>query len=171
MKKLVVAVLVLSVLSTANAQDVDTSNYAQLDYDSITVRYILNNGVFKGRSKPTSISMTEVAQIEFLLRKCTDEYKEAEYKKYKDKRPDLKKDDYLYELNKYKRQIIAVTTEKNEKIAWVNCFVPRYNEDGTIYDNWRHDARIVLYEGGKAYFNVKMNLSANTYFDLFVNGN
>jgi hypothetical protein len=67
-----------------------------------------------------------------------------------------------FDLNKYKRQYIAVINKNGEKEVWVNCFC-QYDE------TWTRNVVVVL-DGGNCYFNLKINLSKNKYYDFYVNG-
>jgi len=66
-------------------------------------------------------------------------------------------------LNEYKRQLVAVINGKGEKEVWVNCFCNRdwgrYREEVLVAD-----------DGGACYFNIKINLTTKTSYDLMVNG-
>ena len=66
------------------------------------------------------------------------------------------------DLNKYKRQYIAIINEAGEKEVWVNCFC-QYDE------TWKRNI-VEVHDGGKCYFNLKINLSSNRYYDFYING-
>jgi hypothetical protein len=63
----------------------------------------------------------------------------------------------------YRFQLIAATNIDGEKIVWVNAFC------NTSIFNWK-DKPVVVYDGGSCYFNLKINVTKRTYFDLYVNG-
>ena len=118
--------------------------------------------------KPATLSEEEIAQTELLLSRCIDELnvlQEKGFRKLSKNEPKIRthKDEFVISLSNYKRQFIPVTNEKGEKVVWVNCFC-----DEKEY--WRKSIVFVL-DGGNCYFNVKINLTQRTYYNLRVNGN
>ena len=67
------------------------------------------------------------------------------------------------DLNKYKLQFVPVINKMGEKEVWVNGLCKQNGE------NWKHEI-ILIDDGGNCYFNLKINLSNNKYYDLIVNG-
>jgi|WetSurMetagenome_2_1015567.scaffolds.fasta_scaffold305149_1 hypothetical protein len=68
----------------------------------------------------------------------------------------------LIDLDKYYMQLVPVIFQK-EKVVLVNCFC---DPMGT---NWKTDL-VMVKDGGKCYFTVKINLTKKSYYDFFVNG-
>ncbi len=62
----------------------------------------------------------------------------------------------------YRKQLITVTNKKGEKEVWVNCFCSIANND------WK-SAPIFVLDGATCYFNFKINLTTNVYYDFAVN--
>lgn len=82
------------------------------------------------------------------------------------------------ELDNYYRQYVVTENNLGEKEVWVNCFCEE-SEDRkemrekykifTSRDNWRKEI-VYVFDGGKYYFNLKINLSRKQYYDFRVNG-
>jgi hypothetical protein len=69
-------------------------------------------------------------------------------------------------LHKYKRQYFGYIDKNGDRILLINYFWAKDNDD---LDSWLKD-RIVAYDGGSYYWNVKFNLDKKQLFDLDVNG-
>ena len=141
----------------AQAQKVPRSQYAVLEYiPSNSVPKVFPDGY-----KKTTLSKKEIKQIELILKQCIEERNAAariEYKSDFTRYPI----DYIIVLPKYTRQYVAAISPDGEKIVWVNCFCHSYNAF--------RDEILCTEDGGECYFNVKINLSKKTYYDLRVNG-
>lgn len=145
----------------SNTCTVDTSIIAILPFD--TTRY----WVFKD-SKPTNLTNDDLQKIEIILNKCIDDYnpnQERQFKEINNKHPEYKldKENFVINLKRYKRQYQAVINSKEEKEVWINCFCRTYNS------NWKNE-QIIVKDGGNCYFNLKINLSTEEYYELMVNG-
>jgi hypothetical protein len=68
-------------------------------------------------------------------------------------------------LDQYYRQFVGATDSNGNKIIWINCF----RSPDVDYD-WKHYL-ILEKGGGNSFFNLKANITKNTYTDFFVNGN
>jgi len=68
-------------------------------------------------------------------------------------------------LTKYKRQYFGYIDKKGDRILLINCFWSRDNDDY----NWLQ-SRVVIFDGGSYYWNVKLNLTKEKLFDLDING-
>jgi len=62
----------------------------------------------------------------------------------------------------YKRQYFPSINSKGEKEVWVNCFAEDWGKD------WKREAVIVM-DGGKFFFNFKINLRTKKYHHLWIN--
>lgn len=116
--------------------------------------------------KPTDLSTKDLYKIEIIIRECISEYNKKEEKvyneiKHKNPQSQISITNFIIDLNKYKRQYIAVINTKGEKEVWVNCFC------GTM-PNWTKKI-IYVFDGGNCYFNLKINLKQNKYYELIVN--
>jgi hypothetical protein len=142
-------------------KDNDTVDYAVLIFD------IKNTWLFKN-VKPTNLTPQDVHDIDKLLNKCIAAYnpkQQMEFDSISKKHPDynLKIQNFVIDLSRFKRQYFPVINEKGEKEIWINCFCRTDNED------WR-TRLISVRDGGNCYFNLKINLTLKTYYDLMVNG-
>ena len=68
----------------------------------------------------------------------------------------------LIYLPSYKRQYICVIDKKGDKIVWVNCFCSEQ-----AY--WKTKV-VSVEDGGRCYFNLKINLTKKMKYDVMVNG-
>ncbi len=145
---------------TTDSIYVDSSVIAILQFDTAHFWEFKN-------CKSTELSIKDLSKIEIILRKCIKEYNPAHEKQYNEiklKKPesDINIKNFIIDLARYKRQYIAVINSIGEKEVWINCFC------GTS-KNWEKEI-IVVYDGGNCYFNLKINLTRNQYYDLEVNG-
>ena len=150
-----------SLTSTTKQVHVDTASYAILPYDTS------NQWIFK-EVNVTSLSTTEIVKIEELLQTAISEYNVEQKKEYDSitkRHPeyDLKQHNFIIELTRYKRQCFPIINSKGEKEVWVNCFCNTWDE------NWRKSL-VFVFDGGNCYFNLKINLTKQTFYELSVNG-
>ncbi|RYU95644.1 hypothetical protein [Emticicia agri] len=150
-----------SKVNVSKEKIVDKSIIGILPYDS-TEKWAFENG------KQAELTDNDFVIIEELLESRINSYNNHQQKRYnkiKAKHPEytLRKEDFIIDLKVYKRQYVAITNSKGEKEVWVNCFCDIFNE------NWKKDIVIVL-DGGNCYFNLKINITKGTYYDLMVNG-
>ena len=61
----------------------------------------------------------------------------------------------------YRKQLITVTNKKGEREVWVNCFCSSVSD-------WRSKL-VIVEDGATCFFNFKINLTTNTYYDFRVN--
>lgn len=142
--------------------NVDTSIITILPFDTI------KHWVFKNNS-PTDLTGEDLLQVESILNKCISVYntnQETHFKELNEKYPGYKLDwnNFIIDLQRYKRQYVATTNSKGEKEVWLNCFC------GGGYPNWKTDL-VFVKDGGNCYFNLKINLTSGECYDLMVNGN
>jgi hypothetical protein len=117
--------------------------------------------LFKDAKAGAELTSADLDKIDSLLNKCI-----ADYNTQQEKDPALQfkkdKSEYLIDLKKYKRQYVAVTNDKGEKEVWINCFC--------FDDPYWKTYIIEVNDGGNCFFNLKINLSADTCYNLLVNG-
>jgi hypothetical protein len=118
--------------------------------------------------KQGSLTINDHAIIENVLIKCLKEFNDKQqilFQEKSRKNPELhfEKKYYVIDLKNYRRQYIVVTNTKGEKEVWVNCFCNISNK------TWRTRILIVM-DGGNCYFNLKINLTKQSFYDLMVNG-
>jgi len=147
--------------SIASAHFVDTSNYTILKFDT-TDTWLFKN------AKPASLTQTEIEEIEIILKQCIDAYnpdQKIQFDTISKAHPDynLKVDNFVIDLSRYKRQYFPVINSAGQKEVWVNCFCNDFDKD------WRTEMLIVN-DGGNCYFNLTINLTAKTFSRFIVNG-
>ena len=158
--------------SNANAyyrpNSIDTSRCAFIKFDQ------KQNYYFDKNVKPATLSAEEIVKIESLISKRVLEYNRIEKdsalsitKRLRKKRRDpnfIWEGDIIKNPSKYYKQLIAVVNSKGEKEVWVNCFCSKVGKS-----HWKKDIVLVM-DGGSCYFNLKVNVTKNTVYDLMVNG-
>jgi hypothetical protein len=137
------------VITASQVVKVDTSLFAIIPFEQI------NDWLFDKNYHSTSLTQSDILEIENLFNECIDKYNNK-----------LSKDEMTSSsLNKiYKRQYVAALNKKGEKEVWINCFC-----ETTEGDNWKKSIVMVM-DGGSCYFNLKINLAKKKYYDLIVNG-
>jgi len=139
------------------AEVIDTSQYAILKLDSNSEKYI-----FKETVQASTLSYQEIKKIEELISRATSDYNKSIIKEYKTEAKNLP---YIiiHESIKYHKQFISVINVNGEKEVWVNCFSAGMRSD------WKQ--RIVaVADGGSSFFQIKINLTKGTAYELTVNG-
>lgn len=140
----------------------------RLDSSSFTVLpFSQKSDYLFPKSTFAELTVEEVQLVNDLLNKAVAEQNKAEEKDFQ-KMVKLfpeaaqHRENYFIDLTRYKRQFIAVLNAKGEKEVWANCFC-------NTSLNWRKE-EVVVYDGGNCYFNVKINLTEATWYDMMVNG-
>jgi len=138
-----------------------TPEYAILKFNS-TVYWLFKN------AKPASLNASEIKETELLLSKCINAYNPKQLKRFKKANKEnpgykISKNHYIIDLVRYDRQFIAVINKKDEKEVWVNCFCI------TSSNKWKKEV-FQVNDGENCFFNVKINLTKKTYYNLMVNG-
>ena len=153
---------------------VDTAKIAVFPFDKERDKYTfqvydkeLGESVIQN-VKAASLTARELNKVAPLLKACIDEYNQAQEIELRNLRKAQPKyafhtNNFLINLSSYKHQLIAVVNDKGEKVIWVNCFCDDYKI------NW-HRHIVKVYDGGNCFFNVKINLTRQTWYDLMVNG-
>jgi hypothetical protein len=79
----------------------------------------------------------------------------------------------ISELKKNYRQYLCYTNEKGEKIVYVNSMCELYTDydknNKPIKFDWKNEISKTS-DGGSCYWNIKINLTTNKYYDLVING-
>lgn len=118
--------------------------------------------IFSEYSRKATLDKNDLRRIDEILAQCAADYnqkQEAAFEKWHQLDSALTKDDFLINLADYYRQYIPITNEENEKEVWVNAFC--YHAG----DAWKTEV-IKVEGGGKCYFNVKINLTRGTYYNM-----
>lgn len=143
---------------------IDTSRITIIPYDS-TTKWVFEDG------RQAELVNSDLDKIETVLKACISEYNTQQLKRYnqdKAKYPDyhLWKGDYIIDLKRYKRQYTVSINAKGEKEVYLNCLC-----DTFFHISWKKYILIAKdLEGGNCFFNLKINLTKDTYYELSVNG-
>lgn len=97
----------------------------------------------------------DIETSEKLLNDCFDKQKSGTVNRLLNRKPD-----------DYDRQFIGAIDPNGDKIIWINCFCK--GEESSFKD-WKNKI-VFVNDGGDCFFNVKINITKNTYYDLMVNG-
>lgn len=107
--------------------------------------------------KPSTLSQNEINIIDSLLIASVSNYNNSLDKNHKEFSINFKK-------YNYRKQLIAVTNKRGQKEIWVNCFCDTWHSN-----RWKSEIMIVD-DGGRCYFNFKINLATKKFYEFRVNG-
>ena len=124
---------------------IDTLQFVILPFDKSM------DWMFDKSYEPTTLTQNEIIQTDSLLNECVTNYN----KTLKDNKIDLT-------AVNYKRQYVPVVNKKEQKEVWINCFCQSHG------NSWKRSV-LNVDGGGNCYFNFKVNLTENKYYDLWVN--
>ena len=147
--------------NSIDAIKIDTSMIAVIPFDT-TYHWLFEN------ARPSELDQTELKQIEKIITDCIAEYNPEQRQKFDEiskKYPNdnCRLSDFIIELNRYKRQYVPVINGLGEKEIWVNCFCSTWDS------NWRTEI-LEVFDGGNCYFQLKINLTKNEFYNFMVNG-
>jgi hypothetical protein len=161
-KMKVFLLLIITSFTFCNSKKQDIpKDLSTLSYDTAVIAIIPFQGKdFYGgldsSNKPSELTQKDISEIEKIFMRSIAEHELALLGREKD--PHSIKNELIY-----KRQYICYITKKGEKIVYVNCFCGSMNID------W-HKQMMIVQDGGNCFFNLKINLSTQKYFDFMVNG-
>jgi hypothetical protein len=135
-------------LPGSSSEMIDTNFHTIIPFDTVTLGWVFE------KAMPADLSVAEVAIADGIVEAAITEWNNSlEPGAHFRVRP----------FKEYKRQLVAVINANGEKEVWVNCFCDR--DWGRYRENL-----LVVDDGGTCYFNVKINLTTKTSYDLMVNG-
>ena len=139
---------------------IDTSKIAIIPYDTSDHWY------FKD-CKPTSLSSKDIRDAEKILNECVINSNKVSKRFIEKNHPELSShvNEYLINLNEYKRQYIPVINSKGETEICINCIC----EQRAKNSGWKMNP-IIVEDGGKCFFHVKVNLTLGKYYGFCANG-
>ena len=133
----------------APIRKVDTNIYVMLPYDSSAMMAM--NWRYRN-ARRASLTRLEVDDLESIV--------DSAYLSFtKDSTVYLHN---LFPLSIYRRQYVAVITEKGEKEVWVNFICGDFG-------HWRNSP-VIVDDGGKCYFQLFINLTRRRAYDLIPGG-
>jgi hypothetical protein len=114
--------------------------------------------VYLKDAKPANLNTTEVHTALDLLKKAVDSHNNSENVKA------VGADHLtLIDLKSYKVQLLPGTIQ-GDKWVYANCFCESMGTDWT-------KSLLMVRDGGKCYFQVRLNLTKGEYTDFMINGN
>jgi hypothetical protein len=161
MKKFLLLFLILltSCVNSGKITDVDNYYYGNNEgIDFVILQYEPNNQFYQNLFKngvPADLTEIDIENINKILQEAINNYNNSE-KTWKN---DI-------DLSKYNRQYVAIVNENGEKEVFVNCF---RSEDIRKKEHWKNGLIFVV-DGGNKFFNIKINLTKLSYYELKVNG-
>lgn len=155
-----------------NEKPTEQHDLTEFGYDTTVVAVLPFEAtlIHQGASmKPDSLSKADFPIIDELLQTCIAAYnpeQEVKFNILNTEHPEFKlqKTNFIIDLSKYQRQYMSYIDTTGDRIVWVNCFCK------TLENDWKNTP-IVVADGGNCFFNVKINLTKQSYTDLFVNEN
>ena len=112
--------------------------------------------LFPKNYKNTSLTKTDILALDSITNSARLEYNSSLGKKHSLRIKDFKE---------YRRQFVAVTNIKGQKLVYVNCF----RGWQSFEEKWKIEILMVS-DGGSNFFNLIINLSNKTCHTLIVNG-
>ena len=157
MRTLIFAILILAVSCKSLRNDSNVGKIGDSDYYILKFKPNESYPIFKN-AQPTELSHEEIIATEKVIRsqieKTTAEWRADTENKYKES-------EYQYD-----RQYIAAINEYGEKLIWINFFCDETSAD--FYDLRKE--RTNTSDGGKCYFEIKVNLTKKEIIDYRFNG-
>lgn len=143
----------------------DTNNYTILSIAKFKIF------AFDSTYIPTILTAQEIQIVEVLFFNAIDDYnrKRSKYldSVYKDPIKSAKmKTGFLIPISKefYTKQLFPAIDKRGEKIVYINCFVGKLSE---IF--WKNHL-IQVSDGGNGYFNLIINITQRTFYNVMING-
>ncbi len=147
----------------------DTAKYAVFNIDKIRGDFFQ---LFKKADNATVLSREDFIRIEQLTKEAVAKFNKGQeqknevyVKKKKRKYPNYRiipPNILIQNPSQYYKQLVPVINEKQEKLVWVRCVCQRDKNE------WKEDISLVE-DGGSCYFNLKINLTRNSYSDFALN--
>jgi len=163
---LVLAIIVMGDIS-CRQKNSSTKGNNSLNYDT-TVIAILNYDTAHywtpQNSSIASLTQSDIDLIDSLLNTCVVTYNKEQSDNMEKLPKEYQQPEFVLidSLKKYKRQYLPYIDSNGQKTVWINCFCT-----GSVY--WKTQVFSVK-DGGKCFFNLKVNLTTKTCLDLYVNG-
>lgn len=133
-------------VSNGKADETAAGDYVILKYDAENYDWLFKN------AQSANLNKSEIEQIKSSIEKAVGKYNKKQSKNFK------------INLTGYKFQFVPVVNDKGAKEVWVNGFCDNFGSD-----DWRKHVMIVE-DGGKCFFNLKVSLPAGKFYAFQVNG-
>jgi len=141
---------------------VDSTTFSIIKYN-VEWHWLFKN------AKPATLTNEELQVIEKILIKSVTANNVDQQKRLRQHNQEFPKNPWTetgfeLELSKFKRQYVPVINSRGEKEVWLNLFCESWEKQ-----DWRKDI-LMVHDGGNCYFNLKINLKTEEYYDFFING-
>ncbi|MBI1307001.1 MAG: hypothetical protein GC181_10405 [Bacteroidetes bacterium] len=118
---------------------------------------------------PTNLSQNELSKIEYIIGRAVrenDELQSLEKAVRNNESAENQEKEGGFELatDNYHRQYVPVINQYGQKEIWVNFFC------GDLHSSQWKSGLVMVKDGGRCYFNLKINLQSETYSELRING-
>jgi hypothetical protein len=140
----------------------DTSKIAIIPLDSI------KDDSYYDTCKPANAKEDDFAEIETILNLAIEKFNKkwgTWYDSIKKTYPasPIKIKDLIIDFRNYRRQYVFYYNKRGQKCVWINCFC------SSEFEGWKKYI-VFVFDGGKCFFNVRINLSFKVFFDFCANG-
>jgi hypothetical protein len=149
-QRILVLIIFLTTSFFAYGQAFDTTRNAIIGFNP------KEGWPFDNTYEPTTLTQEELQAVDSFLFVCVTDFNNSLGKDNKYWSIDLKERDY-------RKQLVVAINNKGQKEVWVNCFCRIHD------DRWKTQIVEVM-DGGKCYFNFKLNLTLRICYDFRVNG-
>lgn len=170
--KLIVFFFLISLGYNAFSQDTARGkNVPEKKNGYIIFPYDASKPVFKAIFSEENVvkadlNKDEIEQVDVLLKKCIDNFnlnQEFEYNRMLEVDSSTSKSEFFINLATYQKQFVPVINQAKQKEVWVNAFCYMKGSD-----KWQKEL-IKEEDGGKCFFNVKINLASKNFYNFSVN--
>ncbi|MCC6865265.1 MAG: hypothetical protein IT280_03810 [Ignavibacteria bacterium] len=149
------SLMILSFVCSSDKKEIVSNDLVLKDYQTVIAASQKMEFAFGRNYKTYEPSQNDINLAEKLLAECFNKEVSGTYNPF-----------FGRKLDQYYRQFVPAEMEGGDKIIWINCFI---YADSEILKKWKTDILYVA-DGGNAFFNLKVNLTRETYYGLMVNG-
>ena len=154
--------ILLAYPSVSQTAPIQKNGYVVLPYDAA---HPVMKALFTEKVKKADLDKRELEQVDTLLKKCINDYnmlEEIQFQKWQELDSSTARNEFFINLATYQKQYVPVTNERGQKIVWVNAFCY------VAGDTWQKEL-VKEDDGGKCFFNVKINLVTRMIYNLSIN--
>jgi hypothetical protein len=150
-----ITILILSTGCISSKTYKAGKSYREGDFEFVLLNSKFDNRIL-GHAKAIDLTQSDVAFVKLLLNLARNGYNHTITDSNKMIRP----------FSSYKLQWVPFENAKGEKEIWINGLC---NPFDNYFGKWKRGI-IVVKDGGNCYFQMRINLTTETYADITVNG-